>query len=170
MDEYKEYLYKRDPKQYESIDAGDLTKQIAIREKLQCKPFKWFIEEIAFDLPKKYPPIEPPDFAWGTIRSMASPHLCCDTLGHHNQQPVGVYPCAENHRWPHFNQFFVLSWHKDVRVKSTTRCWDVPQGGPNAPVIFYDCHGQGGNQFWQYDPVSYTAHRHPFMWSYWKLF
>lgn len=60
MDEYKEYLYKRDPERYESIDAGDLTKQKEIREKLQCKPFKWFMTEIAFDLPKKYPPVEPP--------------------------------------------------------------------------------------------------------------
>lgn len=154
MDEYKEYLYKRDPEKYESIDAGDLTKQKAIREKLQCKSFKWFMEEIAFDLPKKYPPVEPPDFAWGTIRSMAKPRLCCDTMGHSNNEPVGVYPCAENHQRPQLNQFFVLSWHKDVRVKGSTKCWDVPQGGRNAPVIFYDCHGQQGNQFWQYDPVS----------------
>lgn len=68
MDEYKEYLYQHDPDRYPNLDAGDLTKQKAIREKLQCKPFKWFMEEIAFDLPKKYPPVEPPDFAWGTIR------------------------------------------------------------------------------------------------------
>ena len=29
---------------------GDISSQLAIREKLQCKPFKWFMEEIAFDL------------------------------------------------------------------------------------------------------------------------
>lgn len=66
MDEYKEYLYMRNPDMYANVDAGDLSKQKAIREKLQCKPFKWFMEEIAFDLPKKYPPVEPPDFASGT--------------------------------------------------------------------------------------------------------
>lgn len=76
MDEYKNYLYERDPDRYASIDAGDLTKQRAIREKLQCKPFKWFMEEIAFDLPKKYPPVEPPDFASGTIRSVSHPNQC----------------------------------------------------------------------------------------------
>lgn len=68
MDEYAEYLYKRRP-QYRSIDPGNLTEQKAIRERLQCKPFRWFMEEVAFDLVKKYPPIEPPDFANGTVRS-----------------------------------------------------------------------------------------------------
>lgn len=66
MDEYAEYLYKRRP-QYRTLDPGNLTKQKAIREKLQCKPFRWFMEEIAFDLVKKYPPIEPPDYGYGEV-------------------------------------------------------------------------------------------------------
>lgn len=66
MDEYAEYLYKRRP-HYRDIDPGDLTAQKAIREKLQCKPFKWFMENVAFDLPLKYPPIEPPDFGGGEV-------------------------------------------------------------------------------------------------------
>jgi polypeptide N-acetylgalactosaminyltransferase len=67
MDEYKEYLYKRRP-QYRIIDTGDISKQKELREKLKCKSFKWFMENVAFDLPKKYPPIEPPDFAQGEVR------------------------------------------------------------------------------------------------------
>lgn len=153
MDEYKNYLYERDPDKYENLDAGDLTAQHAIREKLQCKPFKWFMEEVAFDLPKKYPPVEPPDFASGTIRSLASPTLCADTLNHGNNEPVGLYICAENHKRPQSNQFFVNSWHKDIRLRSQTKCWDVSSSDVNAPVLFYDCHGQQGNQYWRYDPV-----------------
>lgn len=67
MDEYKEYLYLRRP-QYRNLEVGDLSAQYEIRERLQCKPFKWFMKNIAFDLPKKYPPIEPPDFASGEVR------------------------------------------------------------------------------------------------------
>ena len=66
MDEYAEYLYKRKP-HYRDIDAGDLTHQKQLRKQLQCKPFKWFIEHVAFDLPKKYPPIEPDNVANGTV-------------------------------------------------------------------------------------------------------
>ena len=51
-----------------NIDAGDLTEQRAIREKLQCKPFKWFMTEVAFDLVKVYPPVEPPHQAEGEVQ------------------------------------------------------------------------------------------------------
>ena len=60
MDEYKEFLYARSPGKYEKVDPGDLTKQKEIREQLQCKSFKWFIEEVAPDLVEKYPPVDPP--------------------------------------------------------------------------------------------------------------
>lgn len=67
MDEYAEYIYMRRP-HYRNIDPGDLTKQKALRDRLHCKPFKWFMENIAFDLPLKYPPIEPGDFGVGEVR------------------------------------------------------------------------------------------------------
>lgn len=155
MDEYKEFLYARDPEIYGSIDAGDLTAQKALREKLHCKPFKWFMEEVAFDLPKKYPPVEPPDFASGTIRSVARPDLCADSLSHGVKERVGLYSCASNHKRPQSNQYFVNSWHKDIRLRGQTKCWDVSDGRRDAPVLFYDCHGQMGNQRWQYDPVGF---------------
>lgn len=71
MDEYAEYIYKRKP-HYRDIDPGDLTKQKLLREKLQCKPFKWFMETVAFDLPLKYPPIEPDDFGYGEVNLESS--------------------------------------------------------------------------------------------------
>lgn len=68
MDEYKNYLYQRRP-HYLSVDPGNITAQLAIREKLKCKPFKWFMEKVAFDLPKKYPMVEPPNVAEGEVLS-----------------------------------------------------------------------------------------------------
>ena len=66
MDEYKEHLYKRRPN-YRSIETGDISAQLAIREKLKCKSFDWFMKEVAFDLPKKYPMVEPPTAAEGEV-------------------------------------------------------------------------------------------------------
>jgi len=66
MDEYAEYLYLRRP-HYRNINTGDLTKQKKIRKNLKCKPFKWFMHEVAFDLVERYPPIEPPDVFKGKV-------------------------------------------------------------------------------------------------------
>ena len=61
MDEYKEYFYIREP-QIQRLDFGDVAPQKAVRDKLQCKSFKWFMEEIAYDLVKKFP-LPPRKFA-----------------------------------------------------------------------------------------------------------
>lgn len=153
MDEYKEYLYMRSPEKYKQTDAGDLTEQKAVRERNQCKSFKWFIENIAPDLIDKYPPVEPPDFAAGTIKSLSTPTMCVDTLSHKEKEPVGLYYCAKDHLNPQSNQFFALSWQRDIRIKFSDQCWDVSDGKANAPVLLYGCHGQQGNQLWRYDQV-----------------
>ena len=66
MDEYAEFIYKRRPS-YRPVKPGDMSEQLAIRRNLKCKDFKWFMTEVAFDLTKHYPPIEPPNLAEGEV-------------------------------------------------------------------------------------------------------
>ena len=87
MDEYAEYLYKRRP-HYRNIDPGDLTDQRAVRDQLKCKPFKWFMEEVAFDLPKVYPPVEPPAFASGEVNHF---DICTIYINHFVKLKPFVY-------------------------------------------------------------------------------
>jgi polypeptide N-acetylgalactosaminyltransferase len=49
------------------VNPGDISKQLKIRKDLNCKPFKWFMEKVAFDLPKFYPPVIPPPYAQGEV-------------------------------------------------------------------------------------------------------
>ncbi|TRY73495.1 hypothetical protein TCAL_11679 [Tigriopus californicus] len=126
MDEYAEYIYKRKPN-YKSIDPGDISKQKALRERLQCKSFKWFMENVAFDQPKHYPPVEPDDYAHGFIKNVQYSNLCA-TAGSSNE-PFFVSECDGSSR-----QKFILNWHKDIRTYvSHSMCWDVSQGGDEAP-------------------------------------
>lgn len=55
MDEFKHYIYDRNPAKYNHIDAGDISEQLKVKEKLQCKPFKYFLEEVAPDMLERYP-------------------------------------------------------------------------------------------------------------------
>ncbi|XP_072383156.1 N-acetylgalactosaminyltransferase 6-like [Diabrotica undecimpunctata] len=150
MDEYAQYLYTRKP-HWKTLDEGDLTAQRAIREKLQCKSFKWFMETIAFDLPLKYPPIEPPDFGYGEMRNLGVPELCVDATNKNNQGDVLVVATCIKDSGKHGSQIFTLTWHKDLRVNKKTMCLDVSDPNEKAEVTLYGCHGMKGNQYWKYD-------------------
>ncbi|TDG44275.1 hypothetical protein AWZ03_009303 [Drosophila navojoa] len=151
MDEYKHYLYNGADGIYERVDAGDLTAQKAIRTKLKCKSFKWFMENVAFDLIKNYPPVDPPDYASGAIQNVGDPTLCVDTLSKPRHNRVGIYPCARNLVKPQRTQYWSLSWKRDLRLHRKKDCLDVQIWDANAPVWLWDCHGQQGNQYWYYD-------------------
>lgn len=148
MDEYAQYLYDHRP-HYRNIDPGDLTEQRAVRERLKCKPFKWFMEEVAFDLVKVYPPVEPPPFASGEIRTYAAA-LCIDTKFKGGNDNFGLAPCIKDGQGGG-EQEFDLSWHKDIRPKKRSVCFDVSTSVRKAPVILFNCHGMGGNQRWKYN-------------------
>lgn len=152
MDEYAQVLYERRGNMAH-VDPGDLTKQRAIREKLQCKPFKWFLEVVAPDMLVKYPPVEPPPFANGAIQSIADSQMCIDTMGRGEKQEFGMYPCAANKTYPQATQHFVLSVARDIRLKRLDNCMDVSSGSKKAPILQFHCHENQGNQYFKYDMV-----------------
>ncbi|RZF38814.1 hypothetical protein LSTR_LSTR000517 [Laodelphax striatellus] len=149
MDEYAEYLYKRRP-HYRNIDPGDLSKQKEIRWRLQCKPFSWFMKEIAFDLVKVYPPVEPPDYASGRIRNEVATEYCVHLKSKEAEEKLTLHPCNKKGKRVGF-QYFNLTWHKDIRVKGQGMCWDVANPDDEASIALYSCHGLHGNQLWKYD-------------------
>ncbi|XP_072941507.1 N-acetylgalactosaminyltransferase 6-like [Epargyreus clarus] len=148
MDEYAQYLYKRRP-HYLNIDTGDISEQRALRKRLKCKSFRWFMTQIAFDLVHKYPPVEPPPFAEGKIRPRTHPQLCVDARRGAQHEPLRLAACSAA---PAAEQLFLLSWHKDVRCKTRNMCWDLPDSTPKSPILLYGCHLGGGNQLWRYRP------------------
>ncbi|KAJ8725219.1 hypothetical protein PYW07_016177 [Mythimna separata] len=147
MDEYAEHLYDRRP-HYRQIDPGDISEQKALREKLKCKSFRWFITQIAFDLTAKYPPVEPNPFATGRVRPVSNPKMCIDA--HHGgvMDKLHIEPCVSQ---PYGEQDFLFSWHKDIRVQKRNMCWDLPESADKSPIRLFSCHLGGGNQLWRYN-------------------
>ncbi|AWO99563.1 putative polypeptide N-acetylgalactosaminyltransferase 10-like, partial [Scophthalmus maximus] len=152
MDEYAEYVYQRRP-EYRHLSAGDMTAQKELRSRLNCKNFKWFMSEVAWDLPKHYPPVEPPAAAWGEIRNVGS-NMCMEIKHFVSGSPIRLESCVKGRGevgWSH-GQVLTFGWREDIRVGDPmhTRklCFDAISH--NSPVTLYDCHGMKGNQLWRY--------------------
>lgn len=90
MDEYKEYYYIREP-QIRKLDIGNITDQLAVRDRLQCKSFKWFMENVAYDQPKKFP-YPPKNKVWGEVKNIRH-ETCVDQIGAPFGKSIGVSGC-----------------------------------------------------------------------------
>lgn len=78
MDDYDKYYLTREP-QAAKVDPGDISAQLALRDKLQCKSFKWYVENVAYDVLKSYP-LLPPNDVWGEAKNPAT-GKCLDRMG-----------------------------------------------------------------------------------------
>ncbi|XP_051902860.1 polypeptide N-acetylgalactosaminyltransferase 10-like [Hippocampus zosterae] len=152
MDEYAEYVYQRRP-EYRHLSAGDIAAQKELRSRLGCNDFKWFMSQVAWDLPEHYPPVEPPAAAWGEIRNEVS-GMCVETKHFVSGSPIRLENCGKARgdvSWSH-GQVFTLGWRQDIRVGDPMHtkkvCFDAVSH--SSPVTLYDCHGMKGNQLWHY--------------------
>ncbi|MBN3278140.1 GLT10 acetylgalactosaminyltransferase, partial [Polyodon spathula] len=152
MDEYAEYIYQRRP-EYRHLSAGDVSTQKQLRRTLNCKNFKWFMTEVAWDLPKHYPPVEPPAAAWGEIRNIGT-GLCVESKHSASGSPIRLESCLKGRGeggWNH-RQVFTFGWREDIRLGDPLHvkkvCLDAVSH--SSPVTLYDCHGMKGNQQWRY--------------------
>uniref|UniRef100_A0AC35TYG2 Polypeptide N-acetylgalactosaminyltransferase n=1 Tax=Rhabditophanes sp. KR3021 TaxID=114890 RepID=A0AC35TYG2_9BILA len=146
MDDYAKNLYQRKPS-IEKADPGDLSKQLALREKLKCKSFKWFMEKVAFDQDKFYPAIEPEDSANGTLTNQGS-KLCMDATNLSHNQQLRVNKCGGG------RQTFSLYYRNDLRIKGSQDCLDASSSNDGTPVVLFGCHGMGGNQRFTYSSTT----------------
>uniref|UniRef100_A0A8C6TQC9 Polypeptide N-acetylgalactosaminyltransferase n=1 Tax=Neogobius melanostomus TaxID=47308 RepID=A0A8C6TQC9_9GOBI len=146
MDEYAEYIYQRRP-EYRHLSAGDMTGQKELRAKLGCKSFKWFMKEVAWDLPKHYP-------QWSPLLPPGESGMCLESKHFVSGSPIRLDTCVKGRGdtgWSH-GQVFTFGWREDVRVGDPMHtkkvCFDAISH--NSPVTLYDCHGMKGNQLWRY--------------------
>lgn len=152
MDEYKDVVYSWESWRYEKIDTGNLDKVKAVRERLNCKPFSYFMEVVAPDIKTRFPTTkDQPSFASGQLQSLGDSRFCVDSYSHDEFTPIGIYPCAplDFTGKPPQSQFFRLDFNKNIVYGHIALCLDSWQMAmPQCSYYPY------GNQFWRYSSES----------------
>ncbi|XP_068448057.1 N-acetylgalactosaminyltransferase 7 isoform X1 [Clinocottus analis] len=137
-DEYKDYFYASRPETL-TLAYGDISDLKRFREEHRCKSFKWFMEEIAYDIPLYYP-LPPKNVEWGEIRGFETSY-CIDSMGHTNGGNVEIGPC---HRMGG-NQLFRIN--EANQLMQYDQC--LTRGGDNLAVIITHCDQKQHNE-WKY--------------------
>ncbi|EMP37211.1 Polypeptide N-acetylgalactosaminyltransferase 12, partial [Chelonia mydas] len=113
MDEYKELYYHRNP-HARMEPYGDVTERRLLREKLKCKDFKWFLENI---YPELHVPEDRPGF-FGMLQNRGMANYCFDYNPPNEHEVTGhriiLYPCHGMGQ----NQFFEYTSHNEIRYNT----------------------------------------------------
>ncbi|XP_069111075.1 LOW QUALITY PROTEIN: polypeptide N-acetylgalactosaminyltransferase 5-like [Argopecten irradians] len=138
LDDFKTYYYSRmSQKQLNETDYGDVSGRKALRERLNCKSFSWFLKNV---FPEIYIPGD--SLASGEIRNKAKP-VCLDGMDKVSQDNIlKVYPCHQMGG----NQFWL--YMRDHSLRRDVVCFD--HFTPKKEIHLYTCHGMRGNQEWEY--------------------
>ncbi|XP_063698586.1 polypeptide N-acetylgalactosaminyltransferase 5 isoform X2 [Culicoides brevitarsis] len=136
LDGWSEFYYNINPGARKA-SAGDVSARRNLRERLKCKSFRWYLENI-------YPESQMPlDYYYlGEIRNVESQN-CLDTMGRKSSEKIGSSYCHGLGG----NQVFAYT--KRQQIMSDDNCLDASNA--MGPVNLVRCHGMGGNQEWIYD-------------------
>lgn len=127
MDEYKHNVNVawNLPFENHGIDIGDVSERKKLRERLKCKPFKWYLDNV-------YPMLDPFSdlLGYGSLSNDLKPDLCIDQGPMPGNVPI-IYPC---HRWTSQQCYYTVSGEIYIggiksHKYSTNRCLVDPNAG-----------------------------------------
>lgn len=90
MDEYYQMAKAFIANDADTRDIGSFDRMIALRERLKCKDFRWFMDNIAtIKWPRKLEDVQ----LLGEVKSKAMERFCLDNMQGRIGDAIGIYPC-----------------------------------------------------------------------------
>lgn len=113
MDQYKSHVYMawNVPLQNSGIDIGDISKRKALRSRLRCRPFSWFLSNIYPELRSYSDTV-----AYGVLKNSLRDDLCLDQGPDTDNVPI-MYLC---HGMTPQNVYYTSSQQLHLGVLSPT--------------------------------------------------
>ncbi|XP_060086153.1 polypeptide N-acetylgalactosaminyltransferase 13-like [Ylistrum balloti] len=132
LDEYRFYYYEE--LQFRLGNFGDVSERKALRQRLQCRPFSWFIKNV-------YPEVALPQSVLysGEVRNVAYDR-CLDTMG-----VAATLPMAQHCHGLGGNQYF--RYYSDGSVNMNGICLLVRE--KESVVVWNACNSRS-SRFWDY--------------------
>ncbi|XP_029677921.1 N-acetylgalactosaminyltransferase 7 isoform X2 [Formica exsecta] len=142
-EKHKEFFYTREPLA-RLLDHGDISEQLAFKERKKCKSFQWYMDNVAYDVLDKFPEL-PPNIHWGELRNVAT-GSCLDTMGH---APPSLMATSHCHGFGN-NQLIRLNAKGQLGIGE--RCIEADGQG----IKYAFCRLGTADGPWQYDEKTKT--------------
>ncbi|XP_065253927.1 polypeptide N-acetylgalactosaminyltransferase 11 isoform X2 [Emys orbicularis] len=158
MDEYKEQYFALRP-ELRARNYGNITDRVELRKKMNCKSFKWYLDNIYPEMQisgpnaKAQQPVfinrgqkRPKILRRGRLYHLQT-NKCLVAQGHPSQKGglVVVRECDYNDQ----NQVWIYNEEHEL-ILNNLLCLDVSETRSSDPPRLMKCHGSGGSQQWTF--------------------
>ncbi|XP_034257588.1 polypeptide N-acetylgalactosaminyltransferase 11 isoform X1 [Pantherophis guttatus] len=156
MDEYKEQYFALRP-ELRTRNYGNITHRVELRKKLNCKTFKWYLDNVYPEMQISGPnaKVQPPVFfnkgqkrpkilQQGRLHHLHT-NKCLAAQSHPSQKGglVVVRECDYSNK----NQVWIYNEDHEL-ILNNLLCLDVSETRTSDPPRLMKCHGSGGSQQW----------------------
>lgn len=145
MDEWANFYFNINREMKKSYTPQDVAERKKLRERLQCKSFGWYLENV---WPENFLPSDNRFF--GKVRNKKSGKCFVRPSSKSYHQPVGKVVLEECSLTHYPMQYFVLT-EEGFLMTDEAICLDSPESQANTNVVMIACNNLP-RQKWRYDP------------------
>ncbi|CAF0923218.1 unnamed protein product [Rotaria sordida] len=145
LDKYKDFIYTIIP-ELKRVDAGDVSERLALRERLKCKDFQWYLQNI---YPESSMPVNFYHVGIIRIESMfcLTVHHVYGSQGANRTATLNTQKCIDRTHSPTTAIYQILVYSKKNELRFDDLCMEA---NANSAVKLQKCSGNE-KQIWNYN-------------------